>query len=61
MLVKDIILFLEKKKKKSNNMIVNDTKIYPEIENKSLLNIGKNIIKWEKILYYTYKKLPFKK
>ena len=33
--------FLKKKIKKSNNMVVNDTKIYQYMENKSLLNIEK--------------------
>ena len=43
-LVKDINVFL-KKKKKSNNMAVSDTKIYQKIKNKSLFNIVKNIIR----------------
>ena len=41
-LVKDIKSFL--KKKKSDNMVVNITKISHKMKNKSLLNIGKNII-----------------
>ena len=44
-LVKDINVFLKKKKKKSNNMAVSDTKIYQKIKNKSLFSIVKNIIK----------------
>ena len=40
--VKDIKIFL--KKKKSDNMVVNITKISHKMKNKSLLNIGKNII-----------------
>ena len=43
MLVKDIKVFLEKKKKKSNKMVMNNTRIYQKIENKSLLSIEKNI------------------
>ena len=38
-------------------MVVNDTKSYQKIENKSLLSIGKNIIKLEKMPYYNCKKL----
>ena len=38
--VKDIKVFL-KKKKKSDNMVVNDTKIYQQMNNKSLLSIKK--------------------
>ena len=44
-LVKDIKIFLKMKKKKSNNMVVNVTKISQKMKNKSLLNIEKNIIK----------------
>ena len=43
-LVKDIKIFLKKKKKKSNNMAVNITKISQKMQNKSLLSIEKNII-----------------
>ena len=43
--VKDIKVFLNNKKKKSNNMVVNDTKIYQKMKNKSLLSIEKNITK----------------
>ena len=32
-------------------------KIYQKMENKSWLNLEKNIIKWEKMSYYNYKKL----
>ena len=42
-LMKDIKIFLMKKKKKSNNMVVNITKIFQKMENKSLLSIEKNI------------------
>ena len=44
-LVKDIKIFLKMKKKKSDNMVVNVTKISQKMKNKSLLNIEKNIIK----------------
>ena len=35
----------KKKKKKSDNIVVKDTKIYQKMKNKSLLSIQKNIIK----------------
>ena len=44
-LVKAIKIFLGKKKKKSDNMIVNVTKIFQKMKNKSFLTIEKNIIK----------------
>ena len=56
-LLKDIKVFLKKKKKTSNNMVVKDTKIYNNMKNKSYLSIEKNIIKSEKTPYYNYKKL----
>ena len=37
-------------------MVVNATKIDQKMKNKSLLLIEKNIIKWEKIPNYNYKK-----
>ena len=43
MLVKDIKVFLKKKMMKSNNMVVNDTKVYQKMKSKSLLGIEKNI------------------
>ena len=36
----------DKKKKKSNNMVINVTKIFREMENKSFLGIEKNIIEY---------------
>ena len=39
-----IKIFLKKKRKKSENMVVNVTKIFHRMENKSLLSIEKNII-----------------
>ena len=47
----------EKEKKKSNNMVVNYTKIYEKMKNKSFLSIEKNIVKLEKKLYYDCKKI----
>ena len=44
-LVKDIKVFLRKIKKKSNNMVMNGTKIYLNMKKKSLLIITKNIRK----------------
>ena len=44
-LVKGIKVFLRKIKKKSNNMVVNGTKIYLNMKEKSLLSITKNIRK----------------
>ena len=35
----------QEEKKKSNNMVVNDTKISQKMKNKSLSNIEKNIMK----------------
>ena len=54
-LMKDIKVFVKKKKKKSDNIVVNYTKIYQEIKNKSLLNIEK--ILSEKTCYSSYRKL----
>ena len=42
--MKDIKIFLINKEKKSNNMVVNVTKNFQKMENKSLLSIEKNII-----------------
>ena len=56
-LVKDIKIFLKKKKKKSGNMVVNVTKISQKMKNKSLLSKEKNIIEREKLLCYNYKKV----
>ena len=62
-LVKDIEGFLKKKKKKSNYMVVIDTKIYQKDEKQSLLSIEKNINEKKGLIiiirnYYT-KKLLF--
>ena len=40
-LVKDIKVFLKKKKKKCDKMVVNDTKINQKMKNKNLLSIEK--------------------
>ena len=42
-LVKDIKIFMKKKKKKSHNMVVNITKISQKMKNKSLLSIEKKL------------------
>ena len=47
-LVKDTKIFLKKKRKKSSNLVVNVTKISQNSKNKSMLNIEKNTIEWEK-------------
>ena len=51
-LLKDTKIFLKNKKKKSNNMVVNVTKISQKMKNKSFLSIEENIIEPEKTLYY---------
>ena len=51
-LAKDIKIFLKKKKKKSDNMIMNGTKISQKMKNKNLLRIDQNIVEREKALYY---------
>ena len=42
-LVKDIKVFLKKQKKKSNNTVKNDTKIYQKMKSKCLLSIEKKL------------------
>ena len=44
MLVKDIKIFLKQKKKRSNNIVENITKISQKMKNRTLLSIEKNII-----------------
>ena len=44
-LMKNIKIFLKKKKKKSYNMVMNVKKISQKIKNKIFLSIEKNIIK----------------
>ena len=41
--VKDIKIFLKKRQKKSNNMVVSVTKVSQKRKNKSLFSIEKNI------------------
>ena len=48
-LLKDMKVFLKKKNKKSNNIVLNDTKIYQKVKNNDLWSIEKNIIKWEEM------------
>ena len=48
---------LSKEEKKSNNMVVNATKISHKMKNRSLLGIVKSVIKREKMPYYNYKKV----
>ena len=43
-LLKDIKMFLKKKKKKSDNMVVNVTKISQKMEKVNWLSIKKNVI-----------------
>ena len=51
-LAKYIKIFIKKKKKKSDNMIMNVTKISQKMKNKNLLRIDQNIVEREKALYY---------
>ena len=52
----------KEQKEKSDNMVMNDTKAYQKMRNKSLLSIEKIMIKRKKTPYYNYKKLfPFRK
>ena len=48
---KDQILSKEEIEKKSNNMVMNVTKISQKMKNKRLMIMKKNIIEWQKILY----------
>ena len=51
-LVKDIKVFLKKKKEKSGNIGMNDTKISLRIKSKGWLSIEKNITESEKMFQY---------
>ena len=51
-LMKDIKVFLGRKKKKSNNMIMNNTKIYQNMRNKSWLGIEKKVQNEKKMPHY---------
>ena len=57
--MKNMKVSVRNKKKKSDNMVVNDMKIYQRMKNKSLLSIKKVIINEKKTPYYNYKKLLF--
>ena len=46
--MKDIKVFVMNKKKKRDNMVMNDTQINQKTKNKSLLSIEKDIIKLKK-------------
>ena len=48
----------KEEKEKTDSMVVNDTKVYQKMKNKSLLTVEKNI-KWENMSYYNYKKYLF--
>ena len=49
-------LFKEEKGK-SNNIVMNNTKICQKMKNKGLLSIEKNIVNLEKAANYSYKEL----
>ena len=49
-------LFKEEKEK-SNNIVMNNTKICQKMKNKGLLSIEKNIVNLEKAANYSYKEL----
>ena len=49
--MKDIKIFLKKKKKKSENMVVNVTKISQKMKNKSLLSTEKSLYNYKKDLF----------
>ena len=51
-LVKDIKVFRKKKKKKSGNIGMNDTKIFLWIKSKGWLSIEKNITESQKMFQY---------
>ena len=60
-LVENIKIFLGKKKKKSDNIVADITKISQKMKNKSLLRIEKKYHRMKKVPYYNYKKLLFRK
>ena len=47
----------KEEKEKSDNMLVNVTKISQKMKSKSLLSREKTNVEWEKFLYYNCKKL----
>ena len=58
-LVKDIKTFLNKKKKRCIDLVMNDTEIFQKMKNKSLMCIEKKYYRIKKMLDYNYKKLLF--
>ena len=60
-LMKDIKVFLKKKKKKRENMVVNITKISQKMKTKSLLSIEKILQNEKKCLIIIIKNYYFKK
>ena len=60
-LVKNIKIFLKKKKKKSDNMVVNVKKISQKMKNLNWLSIEKNITEWKKSLIIIYLIINMKK
>ena len=60
-LVKNIKIFLKKKKKKSDNMVVNVKKISQKMKNLNWLSIEKNITEWKKSLIIIYLIINIKK
>ena len=59
--MKDIKIFLKKKKKKSDNMFVNVTKISQKKKTKTFLSIGKKYESYFESYFLKYKKIPFPK
>ena len=57
--VKGIKTLLNKKKKKGNNVVMNDTEIFQKMKNKTLMGIGKKHYRKRKMLDYNYKRLLF--
>ena len=57
-LVKDIKIFLKKKKKKSNNMAVNVTKMSQKKKKINYFSIEKNTLKEKKNIFQARKLLP---
>ena len=56
-LKKHFKIFIRKKKKKTDNMVINVTKISQKMKNKSLSSVENSIIEWEKTLGYNYNNL----
>ena len=56
-LKKHFKIFIRKKKKKTDNMVINVTKISQKMKNKSLSSVENSIVEWEKTLGYNYNNL----